>query len=151
MTDIAELKQKMGRFCAWRERSSHEAQDKLYQLGAGQRHVQEVLKWLQEENFINDQRFAVAFARGKFSNNQWGKLKIIAELRQRKIDHNTIENALSQIDEELYLQTAEKLAGKKYIQLKEEDLYIKRQKTAQYLAGKGFEHDIIWKITEKLK
>lgn len=151
MIDIAELKQKMGRFCAWRERSSHEVQDKLYNLGAGQRQVNEVLAWLREENFINDERFAIAFARGKFINNQWGRVRIVAELRLRKMDQDTIGKAISQLDEEMYLEMVEKLAIKKYNQLKEEDLFLRRQKTAAYLAGKGFEQDIVWKITGALK
>jgi regulatory protein len=151
MITIEELKQKMGRFCAWRERSSHEVQDKLYQLGAGQGQVKQILSWLREENFINDQRFAMSFARGKFINNQWGKVRIIAELRQRKPDPETIDEAINQIDEDLYREMAEKLAIKKYDQLNDEDLFLRRQKTAAYLAGKGFEQDVVWRVVERFK
>jgi regulatory protein len=151
MIDVNLLKKKMARFCAWRERCSGETIEKLRESGAGEKQIKEIIKWLAEENYLNDERFARSFATGKFSNNHWGKQRIIAELIHRKIARELIDDALQLIDDEIYLETANKLARKKYSELKDNDLYIKKQKTAAYLTGKGFEAAIAWQVVEKLK
>jgi regulatory protein len=151
MIDSNQLKLKMARFCAWRERCSFESEEKLYQLGATDKQSKELLKWLEEENYLNDERFARSFAQGKFSNNNWGKHRILAELKARKIDQLIILAAINLIDDTQYKQTATRLAKKKWNEIKTEDSFIKKQKVAAYLVGKGFEMDLVWKILEKTK
>jgi regulatory protein len=79
--DSNQLKRKMARYCAWRERNTAETEQKLIQLGASSKQVKELLTWLRDENYLNDLRFAISFANGKFLNNHWGRFKISAELK----------------------------------------------------------------------
>jgi regulatory protein len=149
MIDSNQLKLKMARFCAWRERCSRETEEKLIQLGATGRQIGDILKWLAEENYLNDERFARSFAHGKFANNHWGKHRISAELKARKIDQQTIQSAIDLIEDNHYQDTAMRLAKKKWNEIKNEDPFIKKQKVAAYLVGKGFEMDLVWRILEK--
>lgn len=151
MIDNNQLKLKMTRFCAWRERCSHETRQKLIQSGASPRQVKEIIQWLMEENYLNDQRFACSFARGKFAYNHWGKQRISAELKNRQIDPLYITEAIELIDEGDYHDAALMLARKKWKDIREKDPFIKKQKTAAYLASKGFELDMVWKIVEKIQ
>lgn len=140
----------MARFCAWRERCTRETEEKLIQLGASGKQVKDLLKWLSEENYLNDERFARSFAQGKFSNNHWGKHRITAELKARKIDNHYIKTAINLIEDNHYEETAVHLAKKKWNEIKTEDSFIKKQKVAAYLVGKGFEMDKVWKIIESI-
>jgi regulatory protein len=151
MMELNQLKQKMARFCAWRERCTGETIEKLRESGAGDKQIKDVIRWLTEENYLNDERFARSFVTGKFSNNHWGKQKILAELHFRNIHKEIINDAINLIDDETYLAMAVKLAGKKWADIREDDLYIKKQKTAAYLAGKGYEASVAWQAVQKLQ
>ena len=103
---VHELNAKLARFCAYQERSKGEVLQKLAQLGADQKQSDKVLKWLADEKYIDDARFAAAYARGKFRSNNWGKIAIAHGLRQRGIGQSMIERALEEIPESEYMQTA---------------------------------------------
>ncbi len=148
MDEINQLKTKIARFCAWRERCIKETEDKLFTLGANAKQTQQLVAWLQKENYLSNIRFATAFTRGKFSNNQWGKLKIKSELLQRNIPDQIISNTLENIDQNEYESVAFSLAKKKWKETKTDDLFLKKQKTAAYLSGKGYESDIAWKAAD---
>ncbi len=150
-TDYEQLKKKLAKYCAWQERCSYDAGNKLQNLGASKQDAEKIIKWLKNENYINDVRFAEAFVRGKFNNNKWGKIKIISELRIRNLDEQTIKNALKEITESDYLKTLNELASKKWREVKADNLFQKKQKTAAYLANKGFETDLVYSILEKIE
>jgi len=148
MSDLGQIKKKIERFCAYRDRCAGETEARLVQLGALPAQVKELMKWLKDENFINEERFAHSFARGKFNQNKWGRQRIALELRARKIDPGIIQSAIKSIDNDNYLEKARALALKKLESLSSsssED-YIKKQKTAAYLVAKGFEMEIAFKI-----
>lgn len=108
---------------------------------------QRVVKALEEENFLNDARFAQSFVRGKFRTNKWGKKKIRAALQASGIGDSLIREALLEIDSDQYAEVARNLAEKKMKTLsKETDAYSRKAKLFQFLAQKGFESDLIAKI-----
>lgn len=141
----------MARYCAWRDRCTSETIQKLFDMGITGKDAEKIVKWLKEEKYLDDERFAHTFARGKFHNNRWGKIRIAMELKIRKINEATIEDALSEIAESEYLATVEELARKKWNELKDDDTYIKSQKTAASLSRKGYESELIWPVVEKIK
>jgi regulatory protein len=151
MDRTEEFKTILARFCAYRERCSREVKEKLVRMGATQAQATALIKWLQDENYLDDARFAQAFARGKFRVNYWGKYRIINELQQRDISSDHIKKALEEIPVEEYQSILEKLLLKKWNETKETDIYLKQQKTIAYLAGKGYETDLIWKILRKIE
>lgn len=141
--------QKLKHYCAYQERCHSEVKDKLYQLGVWKKDHDEIIAVLIEENYLNEERFAVAFAGGKFRIKQWGRVRIKYELKQKQVSEYSIKKAMKQIDEEEYLSLLNKLAKEKYVALKNEQYLIRKKKTMDYLAAKGFEADLVRKVMEK--
>lgn len=141
------LLEKAKGFCAYRERSVREVRMKIKTWGAPYSLEQRLVKALEEDNFLNDARFAKSFARGKFRTNKWGKRKIKTALQMAGITDSLIRDALLEIDSEQYVDVAKSLAEKKMkVLAKENDAYTRKAKLFQFLMQKGFETDIISKV-----
>ena len=139
---LKEALQKAKAFCAYQERCHFEVKGKLFDYGLSVNEVDEIVAVLIEENYLNEERFAIMFAGGKFRIKQWGRVKIRYELKLKQISAINIKKALAQIDEDDYLN----MLTKQY------DIYfnkqngiqqIKKIKTLKYLQSKGFEIDVI--------
>jgi regulatory protein len=143
--------QKLKHYCAYQERCHHEVKDKLYQLGVWKKDHDEIMATLIEENYLNEERFAIAFAGGKWRVKQWGRVKIKYELKQKQVSEYCIKKALKQIEEEEYLQVLDKIAMEKYASLKSEQYLVRKKKTIDYLMGRGFESDLITRTLAHLK
>ncbi len=141
--------QKLKHYCAYQERSHHEVKQKLYDLGVWKSEHDQIIATLIEENYLNEERFAIAFASGKFRIKQWGRVKIKYELKQKKVSEYCIKKALKQIEEEEYLEVLSRLAKEKYASLKSEQYLVRKKKTMDYLMGKGFEMELIRGVLEK--
>ena len=136
--------QKIKHFCAYQERCHSETRDKLYGFGLYPQEVDDLLGKLIEENYLNEERYAVQFAGGKFRMKQWGKVKIKYELQQKRLSAYCIKKALAQIDAEDYYQCLLKLAKAKLAVLdKEKNAYVKKSKLYSYLLQKGYESNLI--------
>lgn len=134
-------------YCAYQERCHSETKDKLYSFGLGTSDVERIISQLIEENYLNEERFAAAFARGKFKMKHWGRVKIRYEMKQRQITEYCIKKAMREIDEEEYVATLNKLMDDKLRTLKsEKNLFVKRRKLTNYLLQKGYERDIVFSI-----
>jgi regulatory protein len=131
--------QKLKHYCAYQERCHSEVKEKLYSLGVWKKEHDEIIASLIEENYLNEERFAIAFAGGKWRIKQWGRVKIKYELKQKQVSEYCIKKAMKQIDEEGYLRVLDKLAKEKYASLKSEQYIIRKKKVLDYLIGKGFE------------
>ncbi len=145
-----ELLEKARRFCAYRDRCKKETADRLYQLGANRDLTAKIIHTLQKEGFVDEQRFARAYARGKFEHNHWGRTRIKQELAFRQMDENTIAEALFEIDENKYLEVLSEMAAKKLKSLKGQPDFAARGKTAAHCIRKGFEPGLVWKVVNKL-
>jgi regulatory protein len=135
--------QKLKHYCAYQERCHSEVKEKLFSLGIWKKDHDEIIATLIEENYLNEERFAIAFANGKFRIKQWGKVKIKYELKQKQVSEYSIKKALKQIDEGEYIATFKKLAKEKYASLKAEQYLIRKKKTMDYLIGKGYEMELV--------
>lgn len=140
---------KAERFCAYQERCSHEVKQKMKDLGADEKTTAKIIASLIEDEYLNDERFAKLFASGKFRIKRWGKNKIRAELRMKKISDNFISNALDAIDQEEYLKTIQHLIKRKAREVKNPELRIKNQKIVMFLLSRGFESELIWKVLKR--
>ena len=109
----------------------------------------EIISTLIEENYLNEERFAIAYAGGKWRVKQWGRVKIKYELKQKQVTEYCIKKALHQISEEEYLAVLKKLADEKYASLKAEQYLVRKKKTMDFLIGKGFEIDLVRGVVEK--
>lgn len=136
--------QKAKYFCSYQERNHKEVKEKLYGFGLYKKEVEEILANLIEENYLNEERFAIQFAGGKFRIKQWGKVKIKYELKQKQVSDYCIKKALASIDEDDYLKTINKLYSEKLKTLKsEKNIFIKKRKLQDHLLQKGFEMNLI--------
>jgi len=135
--------QKLKHYCGYQERSHSEVKEKLYSLGVWKKDHDEIMAALIEENYLNEERFALAFAGGKFRMKQWGRVKIKYELKQRQVSEYSIKKALKQIDEEEYMASLKKLAENRYASLKSDQYLVRKKKTIDYLMQKGYEPGLI--------
>ena len=136
--------QKMKLYCAYQERCHAETKQKLYSFGLFKNDVDRIVSQLIEEDYQNEERFATAFARGKFRMKHWGRIKIIYELKQKNVTEYCIRKAMKEIGEEEYLKTLERLAEQKLNELSsEENLLARRKRAYDYLLQKGYERDLI--------
>lgn len=133
-------------FCSYQERYQQEVRDKLYEWGLFPAAVENILAQLITENFLNEERFAKAFAGGKFRIKKWGRIKIKLELKKRNISDYCIRQAMQEINEDAYLQTLKTLIEKKAKETKDKNSLVKNAKIARYAASRGFEQDLIWDI-----
>ena len=141
---------KMQRYCAYQERSHKEVRGKLLDLGIYGDDLEAILAELIADNFLNEERFARAYARGKFRMKQWGRRRILQELKFRGVSAYSTRKAMEEIPETDYLETLENVVRKKYDSLKEPDDYKRRNKTAQYAISRGFEPNLVWQTIERL-
>ena len=135
--------QKLKHYCAYQERCHSEVKEKLYNLGVWKKDHDEIIASLIEENYLNEERFAIAFAGGKFRVKQWGRVKIKYELKQKQVSEYSIKKAMKQIGEEEYLALLHKLTEEKYAALKKEQYLIRKKKTMYYLMARGFEPELV--------
>ncbi len=138
--------QKLKHYCAYQERCHAEVTDKLYTLGVWKKEHGEIISSLIEENYLNEERFAIAYAGGKWRVKQWGRVKIKYELKQKQVSEYCIKKAMKEIPEAEYHVVLEKLAKEKYAALKNEQYLIRKKKVLDYLIGKGFEPSLIMTV-----
>lgn len=137
---------KMQSWCAYQERSQQDARNKLYELGMWEEAVENIIVKLIEDNFLNEERFAMSFARGKFSIKKWGRVKIKQELKQKRVSEYCLKKALQQIDEIEYFNTLKKLIETKRKLIKEPNKIKLQYKLMNYALSKGYEKDIVFDV-----
>ena len=148
---IEKATQKAKQYCAYQERNHDEVRQKLYTYGLYQDQVNSVLSQLIDENYLNEERYAIAFAGGRFRVKDWGRIKIKYELKKHQVSEYCIKQALLNISEEEYQQKLEKLATIKLKSLKgEKNEFIKKKKLQSYLMQKGYESYLINERLQKM-
>ena len=146
-----ESKVKIAKFCAYQERCHQEVRDKLYSYGLLPKDVEEIIYELIQEDFINEERFAKAFVRGKFNYKKWGRIKITQELKKRKISKYCIAKGLDEINDEKYQSVLTEILNKKLKQFPSLKEYQKNYKAEQFALSKGFESTVAWSIINSKK
>jgi regulatory protein len=144
--DLKEAKLKIEHFCAYQERSHKQVQEKLKSFGLRPDVADELVIELIQENFLNETRFANAFARGRFNIKGWGKIKIKQHLKMHQVSEYNIKSALKEISDSDYFTKFEKLATKKWATLKRENALQKKQKLIRFMYGRGFESQLAYEF-----
>lgn len=141
---------KIKHYCTYQERCHSEVKDKLYSFGLTKNESDQIISTLIEENYLNEERFAIMYAGGHFRTKHWGRVKIKYELKKKMISPYCIKKALASIDEENYISTLNRLAELKLKTLKgEKNLFIRKKKLQDHLLQKGFESDLVNAIVNK--
>ncbi len=148
---VEEAKRALERYCVYQDRCHQEVRKKLLEMRMIPDAIAVIVTHLIEHNFLNEERFAKAFARGKFNHKSWGKQRIVRELKQRQISVYNIKTALLEISDEDYITTFDTLSRKRIEQLsREKDKYKKRKKLADYLLYRGWEGDLVYERVKEL-
>jgi len=142
--------QKIKHFCAYQERCHSEVKEKLYSYGLHTKEIEEIISTLIEENYLNEERFAIHFAGGKFRIKKWGRIKIRYELKKKSVSDYCIKKALQSIDEAEYESAIEKLVELKAAAAKKYKLiHHKIQSIVSALNQKGYETDLVRPIAAR--
>ena len=136
-----EILQKMQNFCAYRDRSEKEVRQKLHSFGQSESTNEEIIQFLKNDRFIDDERFTENYVRSKFRSAQWGKIKIKSQLQLKGIRNTVIQQHLDSIEEESYLDTLKDTIAK-WLRTHATDKDCKA-KLYRFLLSRGFENEVI--------
>ncbi|MFL0160988.1 regulatory protein RecX [Aquirufa salirivi] len=139
----SEVLQKLARYCAYQERCVWEIQVKLESFAILPEDQATYLDWLEDNNYLNQERFAKLFVRSKFNQKSWGRNKIKFELKRLQVKDALIQKALEELKELPYDARLESLLIEKFNHVKDPNEWAKKQKCYQYALRKGFEPDLI--------
>lgn len=133
-------------WCAYQERCQQEVRDKLYAYGLKTDDVENLIAQLISENFLNEERFAKAYAGGKFRIKKWGRVKIKMELKARRVSDYCIRKGLAEIGEEEYRKTLRKILDDKDRTMDEKNKIRRKYKLLRFAASRGFEQELVMEL-----
>ena len=143
---------KLQKYCAFQERCHKEVRSKLLNLNIFGDDLEAIVSDLIENDFLNEMRYARAYAGGKFRIKKWGKFKIIGELKKNQVSEYCIKKAIeTELPYDDYLTTLEDILKKKNKTLNEKKGFLRNQKLAKFASYKGFEYPLIWETIKNLK
>ncbi|MGY8913890.1 MAG: regulatory protein RecX [Flavobacteriales bacterium] len=149
---LEEATKKLEGYCSYQERCHKEVVQKLRDMRMIPDAIDQIVVHLINHNFLNEERFAMSYARGKFNIKKWGRNRITQELKRREISKFNIKKAVGQLDTPAYLETLDALANKRLGAIKETNIQKRRKKLADYLLYRGWESHLVYeKITELIK
>ncbi|MBD3862914.1 MULTISPECIES: regulatory protein RecX [Olleya] len=149
---VDEAKKKLEHYCAYQERCHQEVRQKLKSMHMIPEATDIIIVHLMDHNFLNEERYAKSFVRGKFRIKKWGRRRLLLELKKKDISKYNVNQAFSEIDEEEYIGVFNDLAEKKAESLRETDKYKKKKKLIDYLLYRGWESHLVYdKANELIK
>ena len=137
---------KMAKYCAYQERCVKDVTDKLKTFEITSKEREEILNYLIDNRFVDNNRFAKAFVRGKINQSGWGLNKIRYHLMQKGIDKELIDATLEAFDQEVYRQRLIEVLQTKSKTVKAPNEFEKNRKLAAYAIQKGFEPSLVWEV-----
>jgi len=148
---IQEAQSKLENYCAYQERCHKEVVEKLRGMNMIPQVIDLIIVHLIDQNFLNEERCACSFARGKHRIKYWGTIRIVNELKFRNISSYNIKTALKEISEEEYYTNFHFLADRQWQSMKEKDNLKKRKKFCDFLLRKGFESNMVYEKVKELE
>ena len=147
---VDEIKRKLENYCVYQDRCHKEVEQKMWEYQLIPEAKEMILLSLLKDNFLNEERFAKSYARGKFRIKSWGKPRIIKELKFRDISAYNIKTALKEIDETEYVKTIYRITENRNTVITESNIYKRKQKLIGFLMRKGFENELIYKVVNEV-
>ncbi len=138
-----EALEKLRKYCAYQERSHSDVNQKLWDLEIPSEWKDDIILSLMKENFLNEERFARTYARGKFNIKKWGKVKITEGLKKHEVSKKCIQLALTEINEDEYLKVLRQTIDEKRASLKEKNPWKRKAAIYRFAAQRGFESSLI--------
>ncbi|MEO9571392.1 MAG: regulatory protein RecX [Polaribacter sp.] len=146
---VDEIKRKLEQYCVYQDRCHKEVEQKMKEFVLIPEAKEMILLDLMKDNFLNEERFAKSFARGKFRIKSWGKQRIVRELKFKDISAYNIKKALKEIDEDEYLKTIYRITENRNNVISEPNIYKRKKKLIDFLMRKGYEPNLIYKTVNE--
>jgi regulatory protein len=137
--------------CASREYCPRDMAAKLNAWGMDDKQCAKIIELLKKDNFINEERYAIGFVKDKFNYNKWGKLKISAHLKAKKLPGDLIVKALNTIDNDRYRQMLVNLLASHRRSVKAKNQYDLNAKLMRYGLSKGFESSLLYDLLNEME
>jgi len=148
---VNEIEFKLKQYCSYQDRCHNEVEKKLKTFDVISQVKEQIISNLISENYLNETRFCKSFVRGKFKIKNWGKRKIILELKSRKVSNYNLKEGLKEINEIDYLDKLETLFNKKLASLDHLSLINKKKKILSFLLYRGWETNLIYEKLNQIK
>lgn len=146
-----EIRKKLEHYCAYQDRCHQEVYQKMFSFNLSAHEKEGLMVYLIDNNFLNEERFAQSFVRGKHNYKKWGKVRITNELKARNISSTIIKIALKEINDSLYFEMFDDLANKHWETISEKNIMKKRKKFCDYFMRKGWENELIYEKVKELE
>lgn len=147
---VDEIKRKIEQYCVYQDRCHKEVDQKMSDYNLIPEAKELILLSLMKDNFLNEERFSKSFARGKFRIKNWGKQRIIRELKFRDISAYNIKTALNEIDEQEYIDTIYRITENRNTVISETNQFKRKKKLIDFLMRKGFENELVFKVVNEV-
>ena len=147
---VVEAQNRLERYCAYQDRCHKEVEQKLTEMRMIPAAKEQIILHLMQNDYLNESRFAQSFARGKFKNKNWGRVRITRELKMRNISAYNIKLAMNEITESDYLAAFNKLAERRFESIRESNKQKKKKKLADYLLYRGWETHLVYDKVREL-
>lgn len=147
---VDELQKKMEYYCVYQDRCHQEVERKMAEYQLIPEAKEKILLYLMAHNFLNEERFSRSFARGKFRIKNWGKQRIVKELKNKNISNYNIKSALKEINDDEYLQTIYRITENRNNSITEKNIFKRKKKLQDFLLRKGYEYDLIFKTVNEV-
>lgn len=128
------------KWCALQDRCHMDARTKLIQHQIYGHELEEIITHLISEGFLNEERYARAYARGKYRIKRWGRNKIVLGLKQKQISAYCIKKALTEIDDEEYHKNLTHIIERKTPLIKASNKFEFKKKMTAFLIQKGYQY-----------
>ena len=148
---IKEAQNKLEKYCAYQERSHKEVVEKLKKINMASIDIDQIVGSLIQRNYLNENRFAKSFTRGKFKLKSWGKKRIKFELKHHNVSEYNIKDALDQIDDDEYIKVLNSLGEKIWKSSKGKDFYKRKARFISSLEYRGWERNLIFNQLDKIQ
>ena len=147
---VDEIKRKLEQYCVYQDRCHKEVEQKMREFNLIPEAKELILLSLMKDNFLNEERFAKSFARGKFRIKNWGKQRIIRELKYKDISAYNIKTALKEIDENEYLKSIYRITENRNNVISESNIHKRKQKLIGFLMRKGYENELVYQVVNEI-
>ncbi|WP_397444899.1 regulatory protein RecX [Polaribacter sp. R77954] len=147
---VDEIKRKLEQYCVYQDRCHKEVEQKMREFNLITEAKELILLSLMQDNFLNEERFAKSFARGKFRIKNWGKQRIVRELKFKDISAYNIKTALKEIDEKEYIKTVYRITENRNNVISESNIHKRKQKLIGFLMRKGYENELVYQVVNEI-
>ncbi|GGH66213.1 MAG: RecX family transcriptional regulator [Bacteroidetes bacterium] len=134
------------KFCAYQERSQKQVRERLQKMGLIEDAINLLISECIQENYLNEERFARAFVRGKHKIKKWGRKRLELELKKHEVSDYVMRKAMSEIDDDSYDDQLQELAEKRWNSVTEPNRFKKGKKVVDYLLRRGYESSAVWEV-----